>query len=129
MFDPQNMQAMLQVQQAMQQLQGSPLFGQLGAAAGTPGATATPGTGQTDPNALLAALTGGFGGMGGLGALGGLGGFPAATPPVADPETAYATQLTQLQDMGFFDREANIRALQASGGNVHAAVERLLTQM
>jgi ubiquilin len=31
-----------------------------------------------------------------------------------------------LQDMGFYDQEANIRALQASGGNVNAAVERLL---
>jgi ubiquilin len=32
-----------------------------------------------------------------------------------------------LQDMGFFDRDANIRALQATGGNVNAAVERLLS--
>lgn len=31
-----------------------------------------------------------------------------------------------LQDMGFFDQEANIRALQATGGNVNAAVDRLL---
>lgn len=30
------------------------------------------------------------------------------------------------QDMGFFDPEANIRALQATGGNVNAAVDRLL---
>lgn len=29
-------------------------------------------------------------------------------------------------DMGFFDREANVRALQQTGGNVNAAVERLL---
>jgi ubiquilin len=31
--------------------------------------------------------------------------------------------------MGFFDREANIRHLQATGGNVNAAVERLLSGM
>ncbi len=31
-----------------------------------------------------------------------------------------------LQDMGFYDRDSNIRALQATNGNVHAAVERLL---
>ena len=31
-----------------------------------------------------------------------------------------------LQDMGFYDQEANIRALQATGGNVNAAVDRLL---
>jgi hypothetical protein len=33
------------------------------------------------------------------------------------------------QDMGFFDRDANIRALQATQGNVNAAVERLLNSM
>jgi hypothetical protein len=31
-----------------------------------------------------------------------------------------------LQDMGFYDQEANVRALQATGGNVNAAVDRLL---
>ena len=34
-----------------------------------------------------------------------------------------------LQDMGFSDRTANIRALQAVSGNVNAAVERLLSGM
>lgn len=53
------------------------------------------------------------------------GGFGAPAAP-ANPEVAYATQLQQLQDMGFFDRESNVRALVATGGNVHAAVERLL---
>lgn len=56
-----------------------------------------------------------------------LGGLASAPPPVQDPATHYATQLQQLADMGFTDREANIRALQATGGNVNAAVERLLT--
>lgn len=42
------------------------------------------------------------------------------------PEELYATQLTQLQEMGFFDTQENIRALIATAGNVHAAVERLL---
>ncbi|KAJ8447441.1 hypothetical protein Cgig2_019435 [Carnegiea gigantea] len=45
------------------------------------------------------------------------------------PEELYATQLTQLQEMGFFDTQENIRALQATRGNVHAAVERLLGNM
>lgn len=49
--------------------------------------------------------------------------------PVTDPETTYATQLQQLQDMGFVNREENIRALQATGGNVNAAVERLLSML
>ena len=42
------------------------------------------------------------------------------------PEQLYATQLSQLQEMGFFDTQENIRALRATAGNVHAAVERLL---
>ena len=42
------------------------------------------------------------------------------------PEQLYATQLSQLQEMGFFDTQENIRALIATSGNVHAAVERLL---
>lgn len=42
------------------------------------------------------------------------------------PEERYATQLAQLQEMGFFDPQENIRALLATNGNVHAAVERLL---
>jgi len=53
----------------------------------------------------------------------------APPPPVADPEAAYATQLQQLQDMGFIDRQANIRALQATGGNVSLAIEQLLSQL
>lgn len=42
------------------------------------------------------------------------------------PEERYATQLQQLQEMGFYDRAENIRALLATNGNVNAAVERLL---
>ena len=42
------------------------------------------------------------------------------------PEELYATQLTQLQEMGFIDTSENIQALVATAGNVHAAVERLL---
>ena len=64
---------------------------------------------------------------GGLG--GGLGGAMFAPPvaPAGPPEEVYASQLSQLNDMGFFSQEENIRALQATGGNVHAAVERLLS--
>ena len=51
----------------------------------------------------------------------------AAPPPAGQaPELRYASQLSQLNDMGFFDAEANLRALIATGGNVNAAVERLL---
>ncbi|KAK4801573.1 hypothetical protein SAY86_022060 [Trapa natans] len=60
--------------------------------------------------------------FGGLGA----GGFNTVNTPNAPPEELYATQLSQLQEMGFFDTQENIRALRATSGNVHAAVERLL---
>ncbi|XP_016451784.2 ubiquitin domain-containing protein DSK2b isoform X1 [Nicotiana tabacum] len=60
-----------------------------------------------------------FGGLG----TGGLGVPNRSNVP---PEELYATQLAQLQEMGFFDTQENIRALIATAGNVHAAVERLL---
>ncbi|PSS29956.1 Ubiquitin domain-containing protein [Actinidia chinensis var. chinensis] len=54
-------------------------------------------------------------------------GLPVA-PTISNvpPEELYATQLSQLQEMGFFDTRENIQALIATAGNVHAAVERLL---
>ncbi|XP_023554442.1 ubiquitin domain-containing protein DSK2b-like isoform X1 [Cucurbita pepo subsp. pepo] len=60
--------------------------------------------------------------FGGLGA----GGLAVSNNPNVPPEELYATQLSQLQEMGFFDTQENIRALRATSGNVHAAVERLL---
>jgi ubiquilin len=42
------------------------------------------------------------------------------------PEIRFQTQLAQLNDMGFYDYDSNIRALLATGGNVHAAIDRLL---
>lgn len=67
--------------------QGSGLGGMLGTPMGgaTGGATGDPGSG-------LSALLSNMGGMGGLGAFGNMG-----TQPVSDPETAYASQLQQLQ--------------------------------
>jgi ubiquilin len=49
---------------------------------------------------------------------------PADTRP---PEERYATQLVQLNEMGFHEYERNIEALQRAGGNVQGAVEYLLT--
>ena len=58
---------------------------------------------------------------------GGMGlGAGLAPPPPANPEAAYASQLAQLRDMGFYDAQENLRALIATQGNVNAAVERLL---
>lgn len=55
--------------------------------------------------------------------------FPPVQTAVASnepPEVRFQTQLSQLNDMGFFDADENIRALLATGGNVNAAIERLL---
>ncbi|WRX15912.1 Ubiquitin-like domain - like 6 [Theobroma cacao] len=60
--------------------------------------------------------------FGGLGA----GSLSVPNQPDVPPEELYATQLSQLQEMGFYDTQENIRALRATAGNVHAAVERLL---
>ena len=52
-----------------------------------------------------------------------------AMPPADNrpPEEVYEAQLRQLNDMGFFDFDRNVRALRRSGGNVQGAVEHLLT--
>lgn len=44
------------------------------------------------------------------------------------PEERYASQLSQLNDMGFFDFDRNVAALRRSGGNVQGAVEYLLSE-
>ncbi|KAI8371641.1 uncharacterized protein BYT42DRAFT_580948 [Radiomyces spectabilis] len=68
-----------------------------------------------------------FPGMWGLGPLSGQGSAaPAAnTEP---PETRFQSQLAQLEEMGFSERQANVRALLATNGNVQAAIEYLLSQ-
>nr|GEW37935.1 hypothetical protein [Tanacetum cinerariifolium] len=106
---PEMMQQMMSLRQLLPQLnQQSPLDPT------QPGATAGP-----QNNMGLDMLMNMFGGLG-------AGGMPAPNVPDVPPEQLYATQLAQLQEMGFFDTQENIRALRASGGNVHAAVERLL---
>ena len=130
----------------MQQLQGGNAGGE---GLPSPGGVAQHGGGGAVPNAnqmqMLSQLLGGAnagggnGGTGnapdmsalmammqGLGGGGGGGSLPGAPAPVQNPEEAYATQLQQLRDMGFYDQAENVRALQAAGGNVNAAVERLL---
>ncbi|KAK1325660.1 hypothetical protein QJS10_CPA01g00267 [Acorus calamus] len=79
------------------------------------------GTGNNGGLDLLMNMFGGLG-AGGLGA----GGLGTPNPLNVPPEQLYASQLSQLQEMGFFDTQENIRALSATAGNVSAAVERLL---
>lgn len=65
----------------------------------------------------------GFGGMG-AGAAGPA--SPAAPADTRPPEERYEEQLRQLNDMGFFDFDANVAALRRSGGSVQGAIEQLL---
>merc|ERR1712129_164285 len=44
----------------------------------------------------------------------------------ADPSQIYVSQLQELRNMGFDDQERNINALVLTGGNVAAAVQRLI---
>ncbi|KEP67319.1 UNVERIFIED_CONTAM: ubiquitin family protein [Hammondia hammondi] len=105
---------MSMMQQAQQMLQQNPelmsqmmnVFGNGGVSGGMPGANP---------------FMGGFGSMGSFGSMPG---NPAAdTRP---PEERFARQLESLREMGFIDRDANIQALQETGGDVNAAISRLL---
>lgn len=61
-----------------------------------------------------------------LGGFGGAGGAPPAPADTRPPEEQYADQLRQLNDMGFFDFEENVRALRRAGGSVQGAINQLL---
>ncbi|CAN0926110.1 Ubiquitin domain-containing protein DSK2b [Linum grandiflorum] len=109
--NPEYMNQMLTLQQS--------LLSQLNRQQTTPDSAQT-GTTPGAPNAAnLELLMNMFGGLG-------AGGLSTPNQPDVPPEELYATQLSQLQEMGFFDTQENIQALRATAGNVHAAVERLL---
>jgi ubiquilin len=63
-----------------------------------------------------------------LGMFGGLSSIIGSTLDVNTvlQEQLYASQLSQLQEMGFLDAQQNAHALIAVGGNVTTAVEWLL---
>ncbi|XP_060936950.1 ubiquilin-2-like [Limanda limanda] len=122
MNNPRVRQALEQIQQGLQILQTeAPGF-----LSGVPtaGPTVPPATGSSVPpqNSPSAALP------------------PGSIPPqqmqqilqmfsgggASVPETRFQQQLDQLNSMGFINREANLQALIATGGDVNAAVERLL---
>lgn len=58
-----------------------------------------------------------------------LGANPPMVPTVQNPREVYASQIQQMKDMGFINEEKNIEALQSTGGDVNAAVEKLLTML
>lgn len=99
MMQPENIRAMLQLQQAFGGMAPPPAPG----AAPTGGSAAPP----PQPFAFPAFV-------------------PPPQPSTQELETRYAAQLAQLEDMGFTDRARNLRALSQTQGNVQFAVERLL---
>ncbi|CAN6302431.1 unnamed protein product [Urochloa humidicola] len=106
---PETLQQLISFQQSLMSQLDQQQAGQERTQSGT-------GAGNVNLNTLMNMFSG-------LGAGGGLGVPNVSNVP---PEELYATQLSQLQEMGFFDTQENLRALIATAGNVHAAVERLL---
>uniref|UniRef100_A0A4W5LW73 Ubiquilin-4 n=1 Tax=Hucho hucho TaxID=62062 RepID=A0A4W5LW73_9TELE len=54
------------------------------------------------------------------------GGGGGSLTQTVTPEVRFQQQLDQLSAMGFINREANLQALIATGGDINAAIERLL---
>lgn len=81
--------------------------------------------GMFDPAAMQQMFSA-LGGGGGGGGFGGFGATPAAPADSRPPEERFEVQLQQLQDMGFTNASQNVRALLATGGNVHSAIEYIL---
>lgn len=130
MSNPRAMQALLQIQQGLQTLATEapgliPGFTP-GLAAGNSGGSA----GTTAPSTAPTEDTSTQGGAAEPGhqqfiqqmlqALAGV------SPQLQSPEVRFQQQLEQLSAMGFLNREANLQALIATGGDINAAIERLL---
>merc|ERR1712048_999680 len=129
MLNPQMLQSVMQMQQAMGNMN----------AAGMPQTPATlaaqSGAQQTAPpnpmfnpammQQMMQAMQGGGASMGmGDGINGGF-----ASPSPADtraPEERYATQIEQLENMGFPDKHSNLQALVQSNGDVNQAINSLI---
>nr|XP_026260685.1 ubiquilin-4 [Urocitellus parryii] len=135
--NPRAMQALLQIQQGLQTLQTEapglvPSLGSFGMSRTTAPSTGSS-SGSTAEGPTSSPAT------------------PATTPPtgassaqqqlmqqmiqllagsgnsqVQTPEVRFQQQLEQLNSMGFINREANLQALIATGGDINAAIERLL---
>ncbi|KAM9590682.1 ubiquilin-1-like isoform 4-T8 [Morphnus guianensis] len=132
MSNPRAMQALLQIQQGLQTLAMeapgllpgfNPGLGGLGSTGAPTGSTVSssvpsentsPTSGAAEPGhqqfvqQMLQALAG------------------ANAQQLQNPEVRFQQQLEQLSAMGFLNHEANLQALIATGGDISAAIERLL---
>jgi len=124
LLNPQSIQAMMQMQSAIQQLQTQGIIpgvlpGEGSSGLGTPGGM------------------GGFGGLAGLGETGGLDlnslfGIPQTQTQTQTnqepPEVRFQTQLQQLNSMGFSENQQNIALLLQANGDINVVVDRLLNR-
>uniref|UniRef100_A0A8B9Z0Q7 UBQL1 protein n=1 Tax=Buteo japonicus TaxID=224669 RepID=A0A8B9Z0Q7_9AVES len=132
MSNPRAMQALLQIQQGLQTLATeapgllpgfNPGLGGLGStgvptgstvSSSVPSENTSPTSGAAEPGhqqfvqQMLQALAG------------------ANAQQLQNPEVRFQQQLEQLSAMGFLNHEANLQALIATGGDISAAIERLL---
>ncbi|NXM66220.1 UBQL1 protein, partial [Serilophus lunatus] len=131
MSNPRAMQALLQIQQGLQTLATeapglipgfSPGLGGLGSS-GTPTASTVPSSASTE-NTSSASGTGEPGHQQFVHQM--LQALASANAQLQNPEVRFQQQLEQLSAMGFLNREANLQALIATGGDINAAIERLL---
>lgn len=125
--NPRAMQALLQIQQGLQTLQ-TEAPGLLSSIPGVPPAS----SGSTAPDNTTPSTPGSASPAGGSSSaqqqmmqqmiqlLAG------GSSPGQTPEVRFQSQLDQLNAMGFINREANLQALIATGGDINAAIERLL---
>ncbi|XP_058718251.1 ubiquilin-1-like isoform X5 [Poecile atricapillus] len=132
MSNPRAMQALLQIQQGLQTLamEAPGLLPGLNPVLGGLESTGAP-TGSTVPSSIPSENTSSV-----LGAtepshqqfvqqmLQALAGTNAQQ--LQNPEVRFQQQLEQLTAMGFLNHEANLQALMATGGDISAAIERLL---
>lgn len=127
MSNPQAIEAILQIQQGMEQLRtvAPGLVNSMGIPPPPPGASTTTssGSGTTNTNTSASqqnpALFSDF--MSRM-----INGMATGSNTNVPPEERYRSQLEQLASMGFVNREANLQALIASFGDINGAVERLL---
>nr|BAE38196.1 unnamed protein product [Mus musculus] len=130
MSNPRAMQALLQIQQGLQTLATEapgliPGF--------TPGLAAGNSGGSSGTNAPSTAPSEDTNPQGGTAEPGHqqfiqqmLQALAGVNPQLQSPEVRFQQQLEQLSAMGFLNREANLQALIATGGDINAAIERLL---
>ncbi|KAM9251479.1 ubiquilin-1-like isoform 2-T2 [Cariama cristata] len=131
MSNPRAMQALLQIQQGLQTLatEAPGLIPGFNPGLGGLGNTGAP-TGSTVPSSVPSEITSPTSGAAEPGhqqfvqqmlqALAG------ANAQLQNPEVRFQQQLEQLSAMGFLNHEANLQALIATGGDISAAIERLL---